>query len=129
MRDTIAWSYDLLQPFEQRMLRWLSVFVDGCSWEAIEATGAAMGLDAAHAFEAFLVLVDNALVRRVHGVDETPRFRIPEPIRDFAIEALQERGELEAGQAAHARHFLERVELGVPIFGPLHLTRVQENYR
>jgi predicted ATPase/DNA-binding NarL/FixJ family response regulator/DNA-binding XRE family transcriptional regulator len=129
MRDTIAWSYDLLQPFEQRMLRWLSVFVDGCSWEAIEATGAAMGLDAAHAFDAFLVLVDNALVRRVHGVDETPRFRIPEPIRDFAIEALQERGELEAGQAAHARHFLERVELGVPIFGPLHLTRVQENDR
>jgi non-specific serine/threonine protein kinase len=129
MRDTISWSYDLLQPAEQRMLRWLSVFVDGCSWEAVEATGATIELEAGPALEAFLALVDNALVRRVHNEDETPRFRMPEPIRDFAIEALQECGELERAQAAHARHFLERVELRVPIFGPMHLTHVQENDR
>lgn len=129
MRSTIAWSYNLLSPAEQRLLRWLAVFVDGWSWEAIEATGAAIGLEAGPRLEAFLALVDNALVRRAHEDDEAPRFRMPEPIRDFTIETLQESGELEAAQAAHAKHVLEQVELGAPIFGPMRLTRVRENDR
>ena len=37
MRDTIAWSYDLLSPLEQSLLCRLSIFDGDCSLEAIEA--------------------------------------------------------------------------------------------
>jgi len=37
LRNTISWSYDLLNLKEQRLFRWLSVFVGGCTLEAAEA--------------------------------------------------------------------------------------------
>ena len=37
LRNTIAWSYDLLTPQEQRLFHRLSIFVGGCTLEAIEA--------------------------------------------------------------------------------------------
>lgn len=129
MRNTIAWSYGLLQPTEQRLLRWLSVFVGGCSWEAIESTGRSIGLDAERTFEALSALVDSALLRTAHAAESLLRFLMPEPIRDFARQALDTDAELLAAQEAHARHFLEVVERGGHIIGPLHLARVQENDR
>jgi predicted ATPase len=39
MRDTIAWSYDLLTREEQTLFRSLGVFVDGIDLEAAEAVG------------------------------------------------------------------------------------------
>ena len=37
LRETIAWSYDLLTPGEQALFRRLAVFVGGCTLEAAEA--------------------------------------------------------------------------------------------
>src|SRR5215831_5732512 len=36
LRNTLAWSYDLLDAQEQRLFRRLSVFVGGCTLEAVE---------------------------------------------------------------------------------------------
>src|SRR5206468_811960 len=46
LRNTIKWSYDLLDASEQRLFRRLSVFVGGCPLEAIEAVCAALDTDA-----------------------------------------------------------------------------------
>ena len=43
MRDTIAWSYDLLSAPEQRLFRRLAIFVGGCTFEAAEAIANAGG--------------------------------------------------------------------------------------
>jgi hypothetical protein len=43
MRETIAWSYDLLAPAEQMLFRRLAVFVGGCDMAAIEAVCTASG--------------------------------------------------------------------------------------
>ncbi len=40
LRNTIEWSYHLLDAQEQRLLRRLALFVGGCTLEAIEAIGA-----------------------------------------------------------------------------------------
>ena len=42
LRNTIAWSYNLLEAQEQRLFRRLSVFVGGCTLEAIEAVYTAL---------------------------------------------------------------------------------------
>ena len=42
LRNTIAWSYELLPPQEQRLFRRLSVFVGGCTLQAVEALGDAL---------------------------------------------------------------------------------------
>ena len=43
LRKTIQWSYDLLTTQEQRMFRRLSIFIGGCSWQAIEAVAETFG--------------------------------------------------------------------------------------
>src|SRR6266852_4439871 len=43
LRNTIAWSYNLLDPAEQQLFRLLSVFVGGCILQAVEAACAALG--------------------------------------------------------------------------------------
>src|SRR5713101_5344779 len=42
LRNTLAWSYGLLTAEERRLFRRLSVFVGGCTLEAVEAIGAAL---------------------------------------------------------------------------------------
>ena len=43
LRDTIAWSYELLSEEEQRLFRLLSVFVGGATLEAVEQVSGALG--------------------------------------------------------------------------------------
>src|SRR6266699_3451177 len=43
LRNTIEWSYNMLDEQEQRLFRQLSVFVGGCTLEAVEAVHFALG--------------------------------------------------------------------------------------
>ena len=43
LRNTLAWSYDLLNSWEQWLFRQLCVFVGGCTLEAAEAVCACLG--------------------------------------------------------------------------------------
>ena len=64
LRNTIAWSYNLLDAAEQRLFRRLSVFVGGCTLQAIEAVCAALGDsdEAGQALDAVASLVDKSLL-------------------------------------------------------------------
>jgi predicted ATPase len=101
LEATIAWSYDLLAPEEQRVLRVLSVFAGGCSLEAAE-TLAGANLDRLES------LLDKSLLR--HRIDEAgeDRYWLLETIREYAGLRLRESGEAELARQAHRRYFLER---------------------
>jgi tetratricopeptide (TPR) repeat protein len=114
MRDTIAWSYDLLQPSEQHLLRWLAVFPGGCSLSSTEALGRALGLTETETLDAVAALFDNALVQRVAGLDGEPRFQLFETMREFGLEQLTATQELSDARFFHATHFLAFAELGAP---------------
>ncbi len=43
LRNTLAWSYDLLAAEEQQLFRRLSVFAGGCTLEAVEGLSTALG--------------------------------------------------------------------------------------
>ncbi|CAN5854146.1 BTAD domain-containing putative transcriptional regulator [soil metagenome] len=106
MRDTIAWSYDLLSPVEQQLFRWLSVFAGGVSLEEAEATEAAIGIDAAESLVVVSALVEYGLLQRAGNSDAEFRFHMLETIREYGGEQLAATGEVEAARAFHALHFL-----------------------
>jgi predicted ATPase/transcriptional regulator with XRE-family HTH domain len=110
MRDTIAWSYQLLQPEEQRLFRRLGVFAGGFTLEGAEAVG---GDDSPPSTLALVAaLVDKSLVRPEVGAasEPLPRFGMLETIREFALEQLATSGEEAAAREAHAHYCTHLVE-------------------
>lgn len=87
LRDTIAWSYDLLSPDEQTLFRRLAVFAGGCTLDSAET------VTEQPVFEEISALVDHSLVRQSEDPGGEPRFRMLETIRDYATEQLQASGE------------------------------------
>ncbi|MCC6174426.1 MAG: hypothetical protein IT305_03890 [Chloroflexi bacterium] len=111
LRDTIGWSYELLDEAEKRLFRRLAVFVGGSTIEAIEAVrdlDDALGVDV---LDGIASLVDNSLVRQIDGPDHESRFTMLETVREFALEQLQSNGEAERARRRHAECFLEFAEL------------------
>lgn len=103
MRDAIDWSYQLLAPAEQRLFRQLAVFSDGFTLEAVEAVA---GDDVLGALE---TLVEHSLVLRDHEHPDVTRFRMLEPVTQFAAGGLAGAEERSA-RDAHLQHFLRLAE-------------------
>jgi predicted ATPase/DNA-binding XRE family transcriptional regulator len=118
MGATIGWSYELLNPGEQALFQRLAVFAGGCAQEAVEAVCQATGLEGD--VPGWLSsLTDQSLVRRIEAPDGETRFAMLETIREYGLERLTGRGELDAVRRAHARHFLALAEEAAPLLtGP-----------
>jgi predicted ATPase/DNA-binding CsgD family transcriptional regulator len=131
MRDAIAWSYDLLDPDEQRLFRRLSVFVGGCTPEAAEYVdgqtgrradrqngtssrsdrpGASFGGAPPSVFDGIAALVDQSLLRQEEQPDGEPRVGMLETLREFGLERLEESGEGPDVRDAHLASFLGLAE-------------------
>ena len=110
LRQTIAWSYDLLEDEERRLHARLSVFMGGCTIEAAErVAGAGNGLGV---LEGIASLVDRSLLREAEDVGGEPRFAMLETIREFAREQLAESGEENELLHRHALEFARFAEEG-----------------
>jgi predicted ATPase/DNA-binding CsgD family transcriptional regulator len=124
MWNTIAWSYDLLTPEEQRLLRHLAIFAGGFTLEAAEWVAGSQGVkvagsttpqhpttlspkhpDTPPVFDGIASLVDKSLVRQEERSDGEPRFTMLETIREYALEQLTLSGEEVALRARHAAWF------------------------
>ena len=115
MRDTVAWSYDLLDPEEQRLFTAVSVFAAGATLAACEAVcgdgegdGVPPGLDGLES------LADKNLVRLTQDDDE-PRVTMLQTIRDYGLERLAERHDCRTIGERHAHYFLALVEAWEPL--------------
>lgn len=110
MRDTIAWSHDLLDAAEQTLFRRLSVFPGGCTLDAAEAVCQAVGHLELDTLDGLGSLLDKSLltVREQEGPAEArqPRFGMLETVREFAHDQLLSSSEAEAVHREHARYFL-----------------------
>lgn len=95
----VHWSYDALEPSEQRLLRQLSVFVGGASREGIES----VCMDAA----ALEGLRRKALVTEHTGPDGC-RYFIPAAIREFAVEQAIACRDWDESCMHHARYYCDR---------------------
>jgi predicted ATPase/DNA-binding winged helix-turn-helix (wHTH) protein len=114
LRNTIDWSYGLLNEAEQKLLRRLSVFWGGCTLEGAEAvcnTKEDLGVEI---FELMSSLIDKSLIQQRQQNDLEPRFRMLETIREYSLERLQQSGEEAATKRAHAAYCLVLAEEGNP---------------
>jgi predicted ATPase/DNA-binding CsgD family transcriptional regulator len=119
LRNTLLWSYDLLSQEEQRLFRWLSIFVGGCTLEAAETVCQASGEQASSVLEGIASLLDKSLVQQTEREGDEPRLVMLETLREFGLECLEWEGELEAARRAHAHYFLLLVEQAEPhLLGP-----------
>ncbi|MEV6979419.1 BTAD domain-containing putative transcriptional regulator, partial [Kitasatospora sp. NPDC093806] len=115
LRAVIDWSWDLLTPPEQAVLRRLAVPVGGCALPTAEALCAGPGVDGADVPDLVGRLVERSLVEAAHTVDG-PRYGLLESVAAYARDRLHEAGEATGTAARHAAHFrdlAERAEAGL----------------
>jgi len=93
LRNTIDWSYHLLTPSEQRLFLSISVFVGGCTLEAVEALDTALGDQTSQDLDRVTSLSDKNLLHHTKPEGEEPRLMMLETIRDYGLEALARNGE------------------------------------
>jgi predicted ATPase/class 3 adenylate cyclase len=111
LRGTIEWSFELLDEFDERLFRDLSVFVDGCRLDAAVAVSGAAEFDVLDGLQS---LLDKSLLRRRADPDGEQRFWMLETIREYAAERAAEAGTAESLSHRHAVHFLAVAERAEP---------------
>jgi DNA-binding CsgD family transcriptional regulator/tetratricopeptide (TPR) repeat protein len=119
LRNTIEWSYQLLDAAEQRLFRRLSVFVGGCTLEAIEAVCTAFETSTSplSLLNSVASLLDKSLLQQREQEGVEPRLLMLETIREYGLEALETSGEMEVTRQAHTDHYLAFTEDAEPELG------------
>ena len=119
LRETLAWSYDLLPDGHQAFFRRLGVFAGGADLEAVSAVCTITSGDPhvtppaappAAPLDVVGDLVDASLVVVSETPDGEPRMSLLETIRSFARGELRAAGELDDARSAHARHYVQVAE-------------------
>ena len=98
LRDTVAWSYDLLGTEEKQLFARLAVFGGGFTLESAVAV-----CDAS--LDGVATLIDDSLLER-----DGERLRMLETIREYALEQLAADEDAEFVRRRHAEHFLKLAE-------------------
>lgn len=94
LRATLAWSYELLSPDEQRLFRHLAVFPDGVALDTVEWVAGELGLGGAGSDPGAVLsrLVDASLLDADFAAGST-RYRMLETLRAFGLDRLAAAGE------------------------------------
>jgi predicted ATPase len=106
IRNTIEWSYHLLDAGEQTLFARLAVFVGGCTLEATEGVCNADQNLPVEVLDGLAALVDKSLLKQAGAAAGEPRFTMLETIREYALEQLEASGEAERLRQQHARYYL-----------------------
>jgi predicted ATPase/DNA-binding SARP family transcriptional activator/DNA-binding CsgD family transcriptional regulator len=114
LRATIDWSHRLLSEDEQAIFRRFSVFAGGWTLEAAEAVCSGGGIEQDDALDLLGGLVDKSLVVAGAATGGAVRYRMLEPIRQYARQKLEESGEAEDVRERHAAFFLALAKRAEP---------------
>jgi predicted ATPase len=118
LRHAVAWSYDLLDDPERRVLGRCAVFAGG--FDLAAAAHLCQPMDEYAVLDVLDSLVRKSLItlEHVHG---HARYRLLETIRQFAEEQLGESGDMIGVRDIHARYFADQAQAIFPLWlGPGH---------
>jgi predicted ATPase/class 3 adenylate cyclase len=107
LRDTFAWSYQLLTQRQQQFFRRLAVFAGGADLAGVTAV---CGDPSGEPLDLIADLVDASLVAVSDDADGEPRIHLLDTVRTFALDELVHNDELELARSKHADHFADTAE-------------------
>jgi predicted ATPase/DNA-binding CsgD family transcriptional regulator/transcriptional regulator with XRE-family HTH domain len=110
LRNTLVWSYNLLDAQEQWLFRILSIFVRGCTLEAIEAICNSLDITTKNILGTTISLIDKNLLQQIEQAKGVPRLMMMATIREYGLECLASHGEVEVTRRAHALYYLKFAE-------------------
>jgi predicted ATPase/DNA-binding SARP family transcriptional activator/DNA-binding CsgD family transcriptional regulator len=115
LRATLDWSHNLLGELESPLFGRLSVFAGGWTLEAAEQVCSGPGIEQYEVLDLLAGLVDKSLVVAAPVTDGAAvRYRMLEPIRQYAREKLEEGGDAGEARGRHATFFLQVAEEAEP---------------
>jgi non-specific serine/threonine protein kinase len=100
LRTSIEWSYELCSQAERLLWARLSVFAGGFELDAAESICADHRLAASRVLDLLAALTDKSILTAAHS-EGVARYRLPETLREFGQERLQESGEYTALRRRH----------------------------
>jgi predicted ATPase/DNA-binding CsgD family transcriptional regulator len=115
LRAALGWSHELLSEPERELFGRLSVFAGGWTLEAAEAVGAGGPVEAGEVLELLTALVDKSLVVAEGSGAGELRYRMLEPVRQYALERLEEGDRAEETRRRHAEFFVCLAEEARPM--------------
>ncbi|MCU1354161.1 MAG: transcriptional regulatory protein (LuxR-family), partial [Acidimicrobiales bacterium] len=104
LRAAVDWSYSLLTDIERLVFDRLAVFAGSFDLEAATATADGDGVQRWDVVDALMTLSAKSML----ALDSTPataRYQLLETMRQYGVERLADRGELDARRRAHATYF------------------------
>jgi tetratricopeptide (TPR) repeat protein len=108
LRNTIDWSYKMLDGDEQQLFSRLAVFTSGRTLEAVEAVcSPGLSIDALDGLES---LLNKSLINQGEGPGGEPRFVMLETIHEYAWERLIESGEEQDIRNLHLDYYRDLAE-------------------
>lgn len=105
LETTLDWSYDSLAPMEAQLFIRLAVFSGGFTIDAVEAVCAGGEVEAHMILDLLGRLVETSLVSPTDG--EPARYRLLEPIAQYARMRLAQGDESARLQERHASYFID----------------------
>ncbi len=119
LKGTLDWSYELLSEDEKKLFGRLSIFSGGWTLKASEAVGSGEDIEEGEVLDLLSGLVEKSLVMARESDQAGARYRLLEPVRQYALQKLEENEQSEAAKRAHAEYFLALAEEAEPqLIGP-----------
>jgi predicted ATPase len=107
LRAALEWGYELLSEPERELFGRLSVFAGGWTLQAAEQVGAAGSIDPGDVLDLLSRLVQQSLVlTEMESGEKAPRYRMLEPVRQYALERLERGGKAHDVRDRHAGLFM-----------------------
>lgn len=127
LRAMLDWSYDLLNPAEQKLLCRLSVFTGGFTLPAAESICVGTPIRTNEILDLLSALADKSLVAASNlETQREARYTLLETVRQYAAEKLAATGEAGAVRQAHLDYFREMALRGeAALRGPQQVTWIQ----
>jgi predicted ATPase/class 3 adenylate cyclase len=118
LRATVDWSYSLLRELERTVFDRLGVFVGSFDTTAAQSVAADATVGRFDVLDVLDELVAKSMLMAEPTPEGTTRYQLLETLRQYALERLEQSGEVDVYRRRHAEHYVSvTAEIGGALYG------------